>query len=253
MRHISPVIITVLQLAAGGGTLAAQGIVGRAADEATGRGVSNVEIILIDAEGNPGFRVLTDRYGLFRLQVPRPGTYSLRAERIGYVQTEAKEVGVLADEVVHVEIRLGQRAVPLEPLIVTGRMRRYYGPLADFQERAKRAARTGVGHVITRQAIEDRHPGTVTDVLRMLPRIRIGVHPENPNRQTVFMISAGRPCRPQIYVDGVQMRASGGTVDMVAAGDLEGVEVYRGFGEMPAEYYDDSGCGVVLLWTRRGS
>lgn len=252
MRRIRHGRLLILLLAVGASPVAAQGIVGRVADEATGRGVENVEVILMDAEGTPGFRTLTDRYGLFRLRVPRPGTYGLRAERIGYVQTEAEEVEVLADEVVHVEIRLGQRAVPLEPLIVTGRMKRYYGPLADYQERAKRVLRTGVGHVITREAIEDRRPGTVTDVLRMLPRIRIGVSQDNPHRQTVYMISSGRPCRPQVYVDGVQMHATGGTVDMVEAQDLEGVEVYRGFAEMPPEYMDESGCGVVLLWTRRG-
>lgn len=252
MLRISHAWLAVSFLVTGVTTLAAQGIVGRVADGGTGHGVENVEVILVNGEGEPGFRTLTDRYGLFRLRVPRPGVYGLRAERIGYVQTEAREVEVQADEVVHVEIRLGQRAVPLEPLVVTGRMKRYYGPLADYQERAKRVLRTGVGHVITREAIEGRHPRTVADVLRMLPRIRIGVSQADPHRQTVTMMSSGRPCQPQVYVDGVQMRAAGGTVDMVEAQDLEGVEVYRGFAEMPPEYVDESGCGVVLLWTKRG-
>ncbi|HSU15435.1 carboxypeptidase regulatory-like domain-containing protein [Longimicrobium sp.] len=63
----------------------------------------------------------------------------------------------------------------------------------------------------------------------------------------------GAGCPVQLYVDGVFTPVEGGRIaDEVQPGDVEAVEVYRAATEVPAEYRrQGSGCGVVLVWTRR--
>lgn len=65
--------------------------------------------------------------------------------------------------------------------------------------------------------------------------------------------SAGKPCVADVYLDGVSMNqeAHPNGIDLVAASELEGIEVYRRGALAPARFRSMGGCGVVLLWSRR--
>jgi hypothetical protein len=55
-----------------------------------------------------------------------------------------------------------------------------------------------------------------------------------------------------MWVDGV--RTFSATVDEFDPGEVEGIELYRGIGQIPADYLSRSaGCGLVLIWTRSPS
>ncbi|MFC1791075.1 hypothetical protein ACFL0I_01235, partial [Gemmatimonadota bacterium] len=76
--------------------------------------------------------------------------------------------------------------------------------------------------------------------------------------------SANRDCITQIFVDGflVNRRAFGARGarpidfridDAVSPASVEGIEIYRGLGTVPAEFLNpDAVCGVIAIWTRRG-
>ena len=52
-----------------------------------------------------------------------------------------------------------------------------------------------------------------------------------------------------VYLDGVLVQLT--SIDDVIMNSLEAIEVYRGAGEIPAEFrVTNAGCGVVALWTR---
>lgn len=57
-------------------------------------------------------------------------------------------------------------------------------------------------------------------------------------------------CPPQVYIDGIPWA---GPIDEITLRDIEGIEVYRGAAEVPAEFAgSNAGCGVIALWSRRG-
>jgi hypothetical protein len=71
------------------------------------------------------------------------------------------------------------------------------------------------------------------------------------------------PCRPAVYVDGTYVFGGRNTPagtegdridDYVIPTEVEAVEVYDSPGSLPAEFGGSrAGCGVVVIWTRRGT
>ena len=78
---------------------------------------------------------------------------------------------------------------------------------------------------------------------------------------TLADIAAGAPlaCYLDVYVDGAAAYSSSSEqvplfdVNGMQASEIEGVEVYTGLGQIPAQYNKTSGgCGVMLIWLRDG-
>jgi hypothetical protein len=41
-----------------------------------------------------------------------------------------------------------------------------------------------------------------------------------------------------------------GPMTMIAGDDVEGIEIYRGVTQIPAEYYRYGMCGLTMVWSR---
>jgi outer membrane receptor protein involved in Fe transport len=53
-----------------------------------------------------------------------------------------------------------------------------------------------------------------------------------------------------VYVDGFRVPGDpGDALSMINAADVEGIEVYRGPSELPAEFMSDD-CAAIVIWTR---
>src|SRR6478736_8958720 len=89
-------------------------ISGRITDQASGRGLSGVQVRI---EGT-GQGVATDTGGYFRLREVRPGTWTVRVLRIGYRALRRDSVVVKPGEVLRLELTLAAVAVELDSLIV---------------------------------------------------------------------------------------------------------------------------------------
>jgi len=114
----------------------------------------------------------------------------------------------------------------------------------DFERRMK----TGRGHYITREQIEQANYATLQDAARVLR----GVSVECVGYRTcsIRMARAPRGCSPQYFVDGREDDFFG---PLVAIRDIEGVEIYTGASDVPGEFAgSNSSCGVVVIWTRNG-
>lgn len=67
------------------------------------------------------------------------------------------------------------------------------------------------------------------------------------------------PCPPAVYVDrmyvgGGMNEEPAGIDGLVIPTEVEAVEVYEGPASLPAEFGGSrAGCGVVVIWTRRGT
>lgn len=224
---------------------------GQVMDETTGLGIPHVYVELLDSRSRVRGSAVTDTIGTFVLERAITGTFRLRATRIGYARTVTPRWWTESGDVLTVTVRLHPDAVLLAPLEIRARSRSESPMLANFYRRLDRAVG---GTFITREEIERRQPSQVTDLLLEVP----GVHLLSSGRgdQRVVTLSRAPGCPAQIYVDGRHMNLRGEVIsidEVMMPNSVEGIEIYRGLGTVPAEFLSPQAkCGVVALWTRRG-
>jgi hypothetical protein len=112
--------------------------------------------------------------------------------------------------------------------------------------------RSGFGHFIGPDRLARIHAYRVTDILRLVPGIRII---EGPQGETVASTRGGSlmggSC-VQYYVDDIPWTSiTPGDVNFFVSGsEVTAVEVYQGPGT-PAQYQrGGSNCTTIVLWTR---
>ena len=99
----------------------AQVVRGVVVDEASGRAMPGIVIVLLDTAGKRLAGVLADDAGRYAIRISIPGRYAIRAERIGYRADAPTPVTLAVGETV--ELRLVTRPVPvvLGAVRVTGK------------------------------------------------------------------------------------------------------------------------------------
>ncbi len=228
-----------------------QNLVGRVVDAESEQPLEGVRVVLLDGERNEFGGTFTDDAGRFVLAVPRSGEWLLSATLIGYGRLITDPVPVDPGERVAVEVRLGVEAVPLEALVVTGRSAHMNPDIQSFYRRLERGGRAGIGRFVAREDIERSSPSYATDLLRTMPGMR--VVRGRAGQGSGLRMSSG--CVPAIFIDGTQINRldTGDSLDnYVTPQSIEGIEVYRGAGQQVGRFHDGRGCGLVLVWTRRG-
>ncbi len=119
-------------------------------------------------------------------------------------------------------------------------------PRVDFERRRQE----GLGRYISRADIVRRNPASLPDLLRMIPGIRIRCRTSTNACQVSLNRSTG--CSPAYWLDGIPA-TDPSVVYLTRPGDIEGVEVYSGSSQVPAELGGaGSRCGVIMIWTRQG-
>jgi hypothetical protein len=250
-------VITVLVAALhifAGAALAQSVIEGAVFEGETEVRIPGATVSVLTAGHEPVARTLTDEDGRFRMTVERPGAYRIRAEALGFLSVTSDTVRVLRDDSVRIQIRLGVEPLALDPVVVVGRRQEHlFGGLLDFERRRER----GFGVFFTAEEIEARGATYLTDVLRMVPGVRV-MSDGRPSGGRVFMRRTPigmRGCPVQVWVDGVRepLGRGHGINDVVHPLDIEGIEIYRGLSGVPAEFFNEfAHCGVIVIWTRRG-
>jgi TonB family protein len=67
----------------------------------------------------------------------------------------------------------------------------------------------------------------------------------------------GSTCDPEFVLDGLVLGPAVFDIDAVAPGTIEGIEIYSGPSTVPVEFKraglgSRNGCGMIVVWTRRG-
>jgi hypothetical protein len=235
---------------------------GRLLDDASGAPIVGARVALTATRGRWRGELVTDSAGGFRFEDVRSGPYRLRASRVGY-RDASGALRLSADSVVDIELRLAVAAVALAPLTVVGRSQRRVSPvLQGFYGRLER----GQGRFVTREEIEARHPVRVTDMLRSIPNLNSSTARGGVGGATLSRGSSGDRCTVVFFVDGMLVsqptmgspfrggpRHDQAIDDYVQPGEVEGIEIYRGEGDTPAEFVTRwVQCGTIVIWTRRG-
>lgn len=235
---------------------------GRLLDEASGAPIHSARVALTANRGRWRSEILTDSTGSFTFEDVSPGPYRLRASRVGY-RDAAGQLRLSADSVVELELRLAVASIALAPVTVVTRSRRNVSPVLEgFYGRLER----GQGRFVTREEIEQRRPVRVTDMLRNIPNLNSHSPRGGVGGSVMTRGSSGDRCTVVFFVDGMLVsqpsmgspfrggaRQDQAIDDYVQPGDVEGIEVYRGESDTPAEFITRwVSCGTVVIWTKRG-
>jgi hypothetical protein len=178
----------------------------------------------------------TNRNGEFSFHGLTPGMYTVQASAIGF-QAMTATVEVKALEMVQVAFEPEAVAVELPDVEVNQPVR----GTPDFLRRRA----TGRGRYFTRTEIEQRDPKAISDLIRMIPGLRLECRGIVCR---VYSARGGRNCRLSYYMDGIPVDPS--AVWMTPPRDLEGMEIYSGPAQTPPELERRGSCGAIALWTR---
>lgn len=225
---------------------------GRVMDESTNSGIAGALVEFMDGRTRQRGSAVTDAEGNFILPSVPSGPFRLRASRIGFARIVTPYWRVLSGEALTVTVRMHPEAVVLAPLEINAVARSRSPVLASFYHRVER----GIGGTyITREEIERRNPGLVSDLLRAVSGVELTQGFVTSVRALPGMGGGANGCPMQIWVDGV-LATRGGPVELDALATpavLEGIEIHRGLSTVPAEFLTpEARCGVIAIWTQRG-
>ena len=250
-----------LALLAAASPLSAQVLRGKVVDAVSGEPVPQTALSALGADGKEAGRARTGADGGFYLQFATAMEVRLQTQRAGYRPTLTAAVPVAVSETVYVDVRVSSAPLQIEPLRVTARVeppRRRFLELNGFYRRQ----REGFGGFDRREDIERHRSSSLAQVLQ---RSRgMGIHYRG-SKQYIYFLRNGPPklinvvrgppqnaCMPRVYLDGsrVTYDAQNDINSIVSPDQVEAVEMYNTAGA-PVEYVgSNTGCGVILIWTR---
>ena len=184
--------------------------------------------------------VISDDSGRFRHASLEPGSYVVQVHAVGYIPS-ARNFDLARDQAISQIFQL-TTALPILPeVVVHGRGASVGRRFEDFDRR--RASRRG--QFLTRAEIESRNAVNLSDLLQRMRGIRtecVGF------TCTVETVRSTHGCPPAYFVDGRLSTTFGPSTPV---SDIQGIEVYLGPSETPAEYLgSNSACGVIGIWTK---
>lgn len=215
-------------------------LTGQVVSAMTGGPLESARVVLTST----GHGAFTDATGRFTISDVPAGPDTVQVGLIGFAE-EAVPLTLRPGHVTRVTLLLSETVLRVEDITVEVQGRREIGKLSGFYDRQK----TGMGHYITPEEIEERNAQHTTDYLRGVPGVQVGAY--RFGRADVRITRARLDCTPVYYVDGVMNR--GLHPDELNRDDVLAIEVYRGASETPAQYsFTGAACGTIMIWTREG-
>lgn len=272
--------LSVFTLASSSTILHAQAVVrGVLYDDATGAPLRGTVMLVDPATDAPVVHTTTDTAGQFSLQIGQ-GTVQIAAVRAGYRSVLSAPIPLMSGEKLTVRVPIATEGDPQHKIGVVEHVRpgdkngkvssaageyrtNRYAYMDGFASRRM----GGLGLHYDRGAIERSSYRTLGEFLQNVPGFKV----MDPNSTSSMMMSRSQAlalssgpggvarCRLGWFVDGHRMDLPGQN-DPITDGlggmqleTIEGIEVFRGLSEMPAEFASpDLRCGAVAIWTRHG-
>jgi len=213
--------------------------------------IPDATVVVIGTES----RTQADEHGAFTLRDVLAGPRIVEAQAIGYPPGRAQAT-VRPGLTQRVEIVMGDSIAVLDPVTVEGRYEPYLARVGF--ERRRNAAQ---GHFLDTTDIKSAGAVQFEEVFRMVPGVRL-----RPNGSSylvelqrgqgqIFNPALVNYCPPSYFIDGVYFPLPPIQTPSLplVPGEVLAIEVYSNIFSAPPQYQRlDSGCGVILVWTKRG-
>ena len=218
-------------------------------DDATDAPLPEVRVSIV-GEGLEG---MTDEKGRCVVIARKAGKLPVLLRKLGYSPASVM-VDVSATDTTRLTVALSSSVQTLGTVTVRDTMNSSSTMLAGFHHRLSMP--NGSVKFITRETIETQRPLQTLELFRNIPSIEI----ENIAGTRVPVSRRGvklgsKPCPIQIGVDG-SLKPDGFDANMIPTSEIYGIEVYPGPATIPREFASfrrESGCGLIMIWTRRGA
>lgn len=219
-------------------------LVGSVVDRRTGDPLplARVQLFPFPVEGDePVWSGQSDGRGRFRTESIPLGAYQLDVETLPFTSL-AHPIVFSEEGIVDLRVEMVRVDYELEAVVVSAR-RQTVLERSGFLERQER----GIGHFVTRDDIESSAALRVSDLFRRIPGARVVRGSRGGFESARVLLRGG--CAPRFVIDGMMLSGQVVIDDLVATTQVEAVEVYHG-SNVPIRYAGQSGCGVVMVWTR---
>ncbi len=211
-------------------------IAGTTVDAQTGMPIAGASVTIPTLSRS----VISDEGGHFLHSPLDAGSYVVQVHAVGYIPS-ARSFDVSTGQSVTHTFQMTTVPPVLPSVVVSGNSASVGRRFEDFDRR--RASHRG--QFLTKGEIESRSAVNLSDLLQTMR----GIRTECSGFTCIVETSRStHGCAPAYFVDGRLSTTFGPTTPV---GDIQGVEVYLGPSETPAEYLGpDSGCGVIGIWTK---
>ena len=191
--------------------------------------------------GNSGPVVKTDSGGVFVAQNVTSGVIAIEIRQIGF-EPGTFDIRIPASGVVQGVFPLDFNGYMLPAVVVEARASALMPRYNDFEQRRQRK----MGAYLRWDELKKQGVSSVGDALRTVRGVRMEC---DQQRFECYAHMARTPqCEPTWYVDGVEVHSFH---ENTPINDVYGIEVYRGAGEVPAEFAgSNAACGVIAVWTK---
>ena len=217
--------------------LAAQTLRGRVTDSEMGTPLAGATVRV----GKGGTQVKTDSAGEFLVQHVTPGIAAIEIRLIGY-EPGVFDMRLPDSGVVQGVFPLDFNGYLLPAVVVEARAQALAPRYTDFERRRQRR----LGAYIRWDEIKKKGYSSIGDALRTVRGVRMEC--DQQRFECIAVMVRTPQCQPTWYIDGVEVRSFHENTPII---DVYGIEVYRGAGEIPAEFAgSNAGCGVIGVWTK---
>jgi len=237
-RLLAPALLAVLASATSLASAPAQGTIrGRVID-------SEMDTPLVGATvqiGKSGPTIKTDSGGRFLAQNVTPGITAIEIRQIGY-EPGTFDVRVPDSGAVQGVFPLDFNGYLLPAVVVEARAVALMPRYTDFERRRQRK----MGAYLRWDELKKQGVGSIGDALRTVRGVRIECNQATFECNAVMVRTP--QCHPTWFIDGVEVHSFQENTPII---DVYGIEVYRGAGEIPAEFAGSNAmCGVIVVWTK---
>jgi len=231
-------LCVALGLAAPAAALGQTTLRGRVRDSEMGNPLADATI-LIGKDLAPAGR--TDSLGLFSITNLRGGQTEIRIQQLGYedglFRLHLPDSGLVSHD-----FALDFNGFMLPEVVVQARAEILQPRYIEFERRRMRK----LGAFLRWDDLKKASYNSVGDALRTIRGVRIQC--DQSRFECTPVMSRTPHCLPTWYIDGVEVRSFH---ENTPIRDVYGIEVYRGAGEIPAEFGgSNAACGVIVMWTK---
>lgn len=183
----------------------------------------------------------TDSLGFFRVTILRGGQTDIRIQQIGYEEGLFR-IFIPDSGSVGQNFSLDFNGFMLPEVVVQARAEVLQPRYIDFERRRLRK----LGAFLRWDDLKKAGHSSVGSALRTVRGVRIQC---DQSAFECFAVMTRTPnCHPAWYIDGIQVHSF---QENTPIRDVYGIEVYRGSGEIPAEFTgSEAACGVIVMWTK---
>lgn len=233
---VATVIVTMISSS----SVAAQSTLrGRVIDSETGSPLAGAQVRLgTDTAGPP---ITSDSGGFFTLPALPRGIVDIQIRMLGF-EERLFHVFMPDSGELYRQFALDFNGFMLPEIVVQARAERLQPRYIEFERRRARK----LGAFFRWDDIKKASYNSVGDALRTVRGVRIQC--DQARYECNAVMSRSPNCLPTWYIDGIEVHSFH---ENTPIRDIYGIEVYRGTGEIPAEYAgSNAGCGVIVMWTK---